>query len=1008
MNPEYLTQIEEAYIEASRLPPDARQEFLSRTYRNRPDIVEEVLSLLRHQNDADRFDRSIVAAAAAEMLEDVDNLIGSIVGGRYVIRRCIGTGAQAEVYLADHVALKTTFALKRPLPALRYNPDYRSRFLEEARRAVLLKHDNVARVHDVINEGPDIFVVMEHVEGETLRARMVKMKRPFTVREFLPIAIQCASALAAAHEKRIVHLDVKPENIMLTPSGQVKICDFGVARRLSTNNSSDTTTEADFHWTFAGTPAYMAPEVILSHHFDERADLFSLGTVFYEMLGGANPFQTDTLASTTARVVSDTPPPIDVHPRLRRIITRLLAKDPNSRYASAVDLIQDLKTIRSSTDRLQSVLGSVRESLADSPLRSAAIVIVLVLLATSTILINARNGSRSGTSAPAVMNTPKQVSMIIGNIKNRTGESFYDFTVADLLTIAIGQSSHITIYPYERLSDALGKMRRDPSSTIDESTARELCVREKAAAFIVGDVSASVRGIDLNLRLGNATQNQPRQITASFKTKEQLFASIEQVAAEVRRTVGETTPEIQQSKPLASVTTNRPEALALFSQSQEFARRGDTEKAADLIRASLDLDPEFPMALVHLSLIEAGQRDKAMETLTKAYALRDKLPRRESYNIAGTYHPFRYEYEDAIENFRKVTLIYPDDVFAYDYLSQVYDLTGRFDLAVEYLRRLVTLEPNNVARRRMLAGEWANARRVDIAETLLATLPDHPAVDWLRGTIAMAKGTPDDLRIAHDAFLTLSRSNDTYANPGKLYLAQILFYEGKFREAAVNLESDLDAFAGQRINYDLARRLFLFEIYMRLREVPRARQQADALADTVAKPTRLNQLRLAAVLYARLKQTKEAGRLLITLRQMADTQPGNFSRSIVYEVDGEIHRASGDLAAARELLQTAYTLNPDSLNTWTLAQVCTQSGDDPKALDLYQDLISRKTEVLRYTPALYWVQSHLEAARAARRLNKVEAAAVLYDRFLDIWKDSTEARSQLAEARAELQKIRTH
>src|SRR5262249_30619116 len=143
----------------------------------------------------------------------------------------------------------------------------------------------------------------------SLRSRLNKMGRPFTVTEFLPIAIQCASALAAAHEKRIVHLDVKPENIMLTPAGQVKICDFGVARRLSSDNSNDTTATTDPPWTFAGTPAYMAPEVILSHNFDERADLFSLGTVFYEMLVGENPFQAEGLASTTARVVSETPRP---------------------------------------------------------------------------------------------------------------------------------------------------------------------------------------------------------------------------------------------------------------------------------------------------------------------------------------------------------------------------------------------------------------------------------------------------------------------------------------------------------------------------------------------------------------------------------------------------------------------------------------------------------------------------------------------------------------------------
>src|SRR5262249_31136422 len=145
--------------------------------------------------------------------------------------------------------------------------------------------------------------------------------RPFTVSEFLPIALQCSQALAAAHEKNIAHLDVKPENIMLTSTGQVKICDFGVARRFSARTSSDTT--ADLDWSFAGTPAYMAPEVVLSQQFDERADLFSLGTVFYEMLSGRNPFAADTVMATTTRVVSEVVPPIlnaNVDPRLDSIV----------------------------------------------------------------------------------------------------------------------------------------------------------------------------------------------------------------------------------------------------------------------------------------------------------------------------------------------------------------------------------------------------------------------------------------------------------------------------------------------------------------------------------------------------------------------------------------------------------------------------------------------------------------------------------------------------------------
>jgi len=308
MNEKFWAQVEETFFEAVELPKEARTTFLNQVCAEWPEIQREVESLLQHEAAAKQLNPSAVVAAAAELFtEDESGLIGTVVADKYLIRSCLGTGGSGEVYLADHIALDTPFALKRPKTPLGSDPQYRKRFVQEARRAVLLKHDNVARVHDVIDVGEDVFIVMEYVEGTTLRTRLDDRGRPFTTDEFLPIATQCAAALAAAHEKHLVHLDVKPGNIMLTPAGQVKVCDFGVARRLSADTGGDTTCTSKADWTFAGTPAYMAPEVILSHQFDERADLFSLGTVFYEMLTARNPFTADTPVATTARVVWSLP-----------------------------------------------------------------------------------------------------------------------------------------------------------------------------------------------------------------------------------------------------------------------------------------------------------------------------------------------------------------------------------------------------------------------------------------------------------------------------------------------------------------------------------------------------------------------------------------------------------------------------------------------------------------------------------------------------------------------------
>ena len=388
MKEDLWVQVQEAFAEAVELPPEARKRFLDETYGTRPDVRLEVESLLEYQAAAERLDRSAIVLATAKIFDadeadDGAGLIGTVVGGKYRIRERLGEGGMAEVYVADHTVLNVPFAIKCLKPFLRSDPEFRKSFLEEARRAATLKHDNVARLHDVVEAGEDLVVVMEYVEGETLRSRLAALgasAQPTAVDEFLPIALQCASGLAAAHEKRIIHLDVKPENIMLTPAGQVKICDFGVARRLPENHS---TAPAAM---LAGTPAYMAPEVVLDQAVDERADLFSLGAVFYEMLSGHNPFTAGTVALTTSRVASHTPPPLssirhDIDPRLERIVARMLAKDPNQRYAAAGHVLSELRTIERSCNRFQNIIHNVGEALTESVwVKVAAAIVVLFAL----------------------------------------------------------------------------------------------------------------------------------------------------------------------------------------------------------------------------------------------------------------------------------------------------------------------------------------------------------------------------------------------------------------------------------------------------------------------------------------------------------------------------------------------------------------------------------------------------------------------------------------------------
>lgn len=227
----------------------------------------------------------------------------------------------------------------------------------------------------------EILLVMAYVEGGTLRQRMLQ---PISIEEFLDVAIQCAEGLGAAHEQRIVHGDIKPDNIILTSAKRVKILDFGVGKRFAHFDPNEPTESLTA--SLSGTPAYMAPEVLMQQPYDGRADLFSLGLVFYEMLGGRQPFQLDSFAGTLARVLpADVPPLRKVNPRvspsLAALVSRMLMKDPQARYASTADVIADLRTIHQG-GKPTALLGANRLG------SWTAIQFALVLLAIAVVLLS--------------------------------------------------------------------------------------------------------------------------------------------------------------------------------------------------------------------------------------------------------------------------------------------------------------------------------------------------------------------------------------------------------------------------------------------------------------------------------------------------------------------------------------------------------------------------------------------------------------------------------------------
>jgi serine/threonine protein kinase len=265
--------------------------------------------------------------------------------GRYKLLRELGRGAMGVVFLAEDDSLQRQVAIKTLLVPGREGVEgehREARFRQEAKAAGGLNHPNVITIHDLGREGEWLYIAMELLEGVELRDRM--LQGPIALEEALHIAAQVASGLAAAHARGIVHRDVKPGNIMLLAGGHVKIMDFGIARM----QTSDVRTVSG---TMMGSPKYMSPEQVGGHSIDHRSDIFSLGSVLYEMVVGAPAFAGSNLGQLLTAILHTTPMPASqarpgVPASVEIVIARAMQKNPQQRYQDAAEMAQDLVQCR--------------------------------------------------------------------------------------------------------------------------------------------------------------------------------------------------------------------------------------------------------------------------------------------------------------------------------------------------------------------------------------------------------------------------------------------------------------------------------------------------------------------------------------------------------------------------------------------------------------------------------------------------------------------------------------